>query len=95
MKVIYDVHIPLRLVTYFNKQGVHAEHVNDLPDKYFTTDKVISEYADKYDLVIITKDVDFRNSYYIKNSPKRLIRICLGNLSTTEMITIMDTHIFF
>lgn len=47
MKVICDVHIPLRLVTYFNKQGVHAEHVNNLPDKYYTTDKVIAEYADK------------------------------------------------
>ncbi|WP_158267428.1 DUF5615 family PIN-like protein [Adhaeribacter arboris] len=54
MKVSYAVHIPLRLVSFLNKQGISAEHVNHLPDSFYTTDKVIADYADKNQLVVIT-----------------------------------------
>ncbi|MDX5347204.1 MAG: DUF5615 family PIN-like protein, partial [Hymenobacteraceae bacterium] len=74
-------------------KGVEAIHVNNILDSYFTTDKAIAEYANQNQLIVITKDIDFRNSYFLKKSPKRLIRICLGNIATKELISIFEKHL--
>ena len=69
MKVICDVHIPFRLVSFLKQAGIVAEHENNLPDGFYTTDKAIPDYADKNKLLVISKNIDFRNSYFIKRSP--------------------------
>ncbi|MBN1767744.1 MAG: DUF5615 family PIN-like protein, partial [Prolixibacteraceae bacterium] len=43
-------------------------------------DSDLSKYADQNDYVFITKDSDFRDSYFVKQSPKKLIKINLGNI---------------
>lgn len=95
MKVIRDVHIPLKLVNFLAKNGVIAEHVNNLPDGFYSTDSAITNYADKNGLVVITKDIDFRNSYFIQKSPQKLIRVCLGNITTAELIGIFEKQLDF
>jgi len=35
---------------------------------------------------VITKDYDFRNSFFVNGSPKKLIKVNLGNISTTDLI---------
>jgi predicted nuclease of predicted toxin-antitoxin system len=42
--------------------------------------------VDSNDLILLTKDYDFQNSFFIKGSPKKLIKINLGNTSTSELI---------
>lgn len=95
MKVICDVHIPLKLVNFLKQKGIFAEHVNNLPDGFYSTDSAIANYADKNSLVVITKDIDFRNSYFIQKSPQKIIRICLGNITTTELIAIFEKRLNF
>ena len=93
MKYLCDVHIPYRLVNYLKSQGREAIHVNSILDKWHTKDSAITKFADKNDYVIISKDVDFRNSLFIKGSPKKLIRIGLGNISTDRLIDIFTTNL--
>ncbi len=40
--------------------------------------------------MVITKDSDFKNSHFIKHSPKKLIKINLGNISTNNLINILE-----
>jgi predicted nuclease of predicted toxin-antitoxin system len=54
---------------------------------------MISKFADENDLILITKDSDFRNSFYIKKSPKKLIKINLGNISNELLIQIMTDNL--
>ena len=61
-------------------------------DKWFTKDKAISEFADKFDYIIISKDLDFRNSFILQNKPKKLIRIILGNISNSEMLILFEEY---
>lgn len=73
MKVLCDVHIAYRLVRFLQDQGVEAVHVNRILSQSETPDEDISDYADKHDYIVVTKDSDFRDSYFLRNTPKKLI----------------------
>ncbi len=93
MKFLCDVHISLKLVNHLKSLGLEAVHVNEILDKWNTTDNKICEFADKNDFIVITKDSDFRHSFYIKKSPKKLIKINLGNISNIELIQIISENL--
>ena len=95
MKVLCDVHISFKLISFFRRKNIEAIHVNTILDSFFSSDKAIATYADQNKLIVITKDIDFRNSYFIRKSPQRLIRICLGNINTTDLITIFEQQLNF
>ena len=95
MKVLCDVHIALKVVRFFQSKNVNALHVNDLPDSYYSSDKDICKFADKSDYVVVTKDSDFLDTYLVHRTPKSLIKINLGNISTPELIAIFERHLDF
>jgi len=88
MKILCDVHISLKVVKFFQSQGIETEHVNQILDKWFTKDNDICTYADKNNFTVISKDKDFKDSHFIRQTPKKLIKINLGNISTNSLITI-------
>lgn len=86
MKVLCDVHLPYRLVKWFQQQNIEAQHVNQLPQRWYTTDQTICQYADENDYIVITKDHDFRHSHLLQQTPRKLIRITLGNINNTHCV---------
>lgn len=86
MRFLCDVHISYKVKNFLLRQGHEATHVNELPEKSETNDVLICRYADKANCVLITKDADFVDFYYIKQSPKRVLKINLGNVATSELI---------
>jgi predicted nuclease of predicted toxin-antitoxin system len=50
-------------------------------------------YADKNDLIVLTKDADFRNSFLIGGTPNKLVKINLGNISTNALIEVISENI--
>lgn len=93
MKFICDVHISFKLVRTLNSLGFKTLHVNDLLNKWYTKDKEISAYADLHDLILITKDHDFKNSFFVKQTPRKLIKISLGNISNHNLIEIISDNL--
>lgn len=93
MKFLCDVHIPYKLKNHLKLLGFEVFHVNEILDKWVTSDSKICFFADQNDLIVITKDADFRNSYYITKSPKKLIKINLGNVSNNELVEIFSTNL--
>lgn len=93
MKFLCDVHISHKVVNHLILLGFECIHVNDILDKWYTTDKAICAYADKNDFVIISKDADFRDSFLINNTPKKLIKINLGNISNAVLMQIFENNI--
>lgn len=93
MKFLCDVHISFKLVSHLNNLGCEAIHVNEILDKWATKDSDLSKYADANDLIVITKDADFRNSFFISKTPKKLVKINLGNIPNLELITIFTVNI--
>ncbi len=93
MRFLCDVHISYKIVNYLKANGHETLHVNTILKKWFTKDKEISDYADNNDFILITKDSDFRHSFFIKKSPKKLIKINLGNISNIDLIQILKALI--
>ena len=97
MKVLCDVHISLKVVSFFKSKSIEAVHVNvnTILNSFYSSDKAIAAYADEHDYILITKDVDFRNSYFIQKSPKKLLRICLGNINNNELLKLLQEQLSF
>ncbi len=93
MEFLCDVHISYKTVKHLNLLGFNTIHVNEVLNKWFSSDIEICEYADRKNLVVITKDSDFRNSFYINKTPKKLIKINLGNCSNIELNQILSENI--
>lgn len=89
MKFLCDVHISFKLVNALNQLGYECVHVNNILDKWFTKDAAITKFADENDYIIITKDADFRNSFFINRTPKKLLKVNLGNITNRDLIKIV------
>ena len=93
MKFLCDVHISFRIVRHLESLGYDSLHVNDILNKQNTKDNEICRYADKNDLILLTKDSDFRNSFLIQGTPSKLVKINLGNVSTNALIKAISENI--
>ncbi|MFW5759140.1 MAG: DUF5615 family PIN-like protein [Bacteroidota bacterium] len=93
MKFLCDVHLPFALVNKLKSFGFTAMHVNELPCKWNSKDSEICIFSDTNDYVVVTKDSDFRDSFFLKQSPRKLIKVNLGNISNTDLLLIFETHI--
>lgn len=93
MRVLCDVHIAFKIKRFFEGQGIEAFHVNQLPNSWHTSDRDISDYADANNLIVVSKDVDFQSSHLLKQTPKQLLRIALGNLSTSRTIQLLENYL--
>ncbi len=94
MKAICDVHLSLRLTKFLVAHGVEALHANSLPQRSNSTDAEISAYADLHGCVVFTKDEDFRTSYLLRRTPRKLVHIRTGNgLRDKELLELIDRHL--
>ncbi len=74
MRFLYDVHISYKLTKHLIDLGFEAIHVNEILNKSETKDSDLCKFADQNDYIIVSKDSDFRDSYFVKQSPKKLIK---------------------
>lgn len=90
MKILCDVHIAIKVAKFLQSKGIETEHVNQILDKWHTKDNDISLYADRNNFAVLTKDKDFKDSHFINHTPKKLIKVNLGNISTNNLIALID-----
>jgi len=93
MKFLCDVHISYKIVNYLITLSFETIHVNAILKKWNTSDNDICKYADSHDHIVISKDSDFRDSYFVRKTPKKLIKINLGNISNQKLIIILEQNI--
>lgn len=93
MQFLCDVHITYKLAKKLKELGHQATHINLHLDKWHTKDNKIAEFANAHNYIPISKDKDFRDSHFLKQLPKKLIKISLGNISNNALITIFQEHI--
>lgn len=96
MNFLIDVHLPISLSKFLDRQeGCTSTHVNQILQKWHTTDADICKYADDHDMVVVTKDQDFKDSHFIIKTPKKVIRITLGNISNKELLFLFEKYLPF
>ena len=95
MKFVVDAHLPRRLCHILAHYGYLATHTLDLPAKNRTNDHDIMQYADDNDAIVITKDADFVDAFYLQHTPKKLWLISTGNISNNELEQLIRVNITY
>jgi predicted nuclease of predicted toxin-antitoxin system len=93
MKFIVDAQLPREIARILKNRGFDAIHTDDLPDKEKTTDNNIREISVNENRVVISKDSDFIDSYFVKRIPPRLIIITTGNIKNKELFSLFSNNI--
>lgn len=88
---LVDVHLPISLSKFLDKHPhCNSTHVNQILQKWNTTDAEICKYADPGSMIVITKDSDFKDTHFIKQTPKKVIKVTLGNISNNDLLKVFE-----
>jgi len=93
MKFIIDAQLPYALSMHLKQKGFDVIHTDDLPNKELTTDNEIREISVKEDRIVVTKDSDFLDSYYIKGIPPKLLLVSTGNIKNKVLFNLLESNI--
>lgn len=85
MKFLIDAQLPKRLAELLRGLGYDVKHTLDLPRKNLTSDEYINELSVEEQRIVVTKDSDFVNSFWLEQKPFKLLLISTGNISNNEL----------
>lgn len=85
LRFLLDEHMPKPLARYIAEQGYEAA-MSTRALGFSATDTAIAAWADANGYVLITKDLDFKHSHYRTGSPRRVVRLMIGNCSAAETV---------
>jgi predicted nuclease of predicted toxin-antitoxin system len=92
MNALIDAQLPELLVEILAGLNIHAIHVNGLPKGDESSDIEITEYADKENLIVFTKDQDFFHSHLLMGKPKKLLLITSGNIKNRQLFDLFRAN---
>lgn len=92
MKWLVDAQLPLRFADWMRDQGEDVVHSIELPMANRTTDQEICRIADRENRIVVTKDRDFFDSFWVSGSPKQLLYVRLGNISNSALLSLASTE---
>lgn len=93
MRFLVDAQLPRTLRDLLNEKGHHAIHTLDLALKNATPDGIICQISESENRVVISKDVDFLQSYIIKGVPEKLILVKTGNIRNAILLKLFAEHL--
>lgn len=93
MKFLVDEQLPALLAEWLCSKGHEAIHVSALLTNARIPDGYICERSMAEMRVVITKDVDFLNTYLIKQQPYKLVHITTGNLKNRQLLDLFRSHL--
>ena len=93
MKFLVDAQLPRLIVVVLKQHGYDALHTLDLPQGNRTSDAHICQIADAENRIVISKDADFIQTYFLKGIPEKLLIISVGNISNRELANLLIPNI--
>ncbi|MSU48847.1 MAG: hypothetical protein EXS37_07140 [Opitutus sp.] len=92
MKFVVDAQLPERLVQWLRSRGHDAIHTKKLLAGNRTPDSYIATLADREGRVVITKDFDFPEAFFLRGTPSKLLLISTGNITNPELEALFSRH---
>jgi predicted nuclease of predicted toxin-antitoxin system len=93
VRFLVDAQLPARLATLLNKRGQDAIHTSSLPAGNRSTDLQVCTIADAQGRIVVTKDVDFRNSHLLSRSSRRLLIVTTGNITNDVLLELVSASL--
>ena len=80
------------LATYLCWKGADAIHTTHFPEGHLLQDADIAQIALQEQRIIVTKDSDFPDVFFLKGAPPRLVYLRLGNIRNRELTAFLETR---
>lgn len=90
MKFLIDAQLPKSLSDLLNTKGHDSIHTLELPKANLTPDTEIISISVAEHRIVISKDVDFLESFLLANNPKKLVLVKTGNIKNAELLTLFE-----
>jgi predicted nuclease of predicted toxin-antitoxin system len=78
------------LATYLHWKGFDAIHTTHFPDGHLLQDADIRKIAIEENRIIVTKDSDFPDAFFLKGSPPCILYLRLGNTRNRELTAFLE-----
>ena len=93
MKFIIDAHLPRRLAHLLQQAGYDAIHTLDLSLGNRTPDTFINQLSAQERRVVVTKDSDFVDSFWLRQAPWKLLLVSTGNIRNVDLLAIFHANL--
>ena len=93
MKFLVDAQLPRTLAELLQASGHDACHTLDLTEKNRTSDEVLCQLALSEDRVLVTKDHDFVDSFFLRRLPPKLLLVTTGNIPNKDLLELFRAHL--
>jgi predicted nuclease of predicted toxin-antitoxin system len=93
MKFLVDAQLPRRVARFLQIAGYDTLHTRDLPRQNATSDQEINALSVEQKRIVITKDIDFLNSFLTRQEPYKLLLITTGNISNAQLEVLFQENL--
>ena len=93
MKFLVDAQLPRRLAGLLQSSGHDASHTLDLPEKNHTSDEILCRHASSEQRVLVTKDGDFVDSFFLRGQPPKLLFVTTGNIPNKDLLALFRANL--
>lgn len=91
MRLLFDQNLSRHLVPSLAVEFHDSVHVTDI-GLDTASDREIWDYAGEHDLVIVSKDSDFRQLAFLFGPPPKVVWLRMGNASTADIRSVLIAH---
>ncbi len=93
MKFLIDEQLPISLVKWLVVQGFDVIHATSLGKNLKISDKAVCKDSMLNQRIVISKDIDFLNSFLIKKEPWKLLYLTTGNIANRELVALFQSNL--
>lgn len=93
MKFFVDAQLPRRLAKFLREAGFEVAHTLDLVQGNRTSDTDINKLSLLEQRIVVTKDVDFVDSFWLRQEPWKLLLVSTGNIHNTELLALFQANL--
>ena len=92
MKFIVDTQLPFKLSMFFKRKGYDSIHTTDTIKGHLLQDPDIISISIVSHRTVVTKDSDFKNNYYAKGAPPKVLYLTFGNISNKDLLAYFEDY---
>jgi len=92
VRLLFDQNLSRRLVGMLRDTFPDSVHVVDV-ELDTATDREIWEFAGAHQLIVVSKDSDFRQLAFLYGPPPKVVWLRVGSQSTAQIATVLLHHV--
>jgi predicted nuclease of predicted toxin-antitoxin system len=93
MKFIVYTQLPPKLSQFLEYKGLDSIHTTQFDNGHLLSDEEIVTIAIEQDRIIISKDADFSDYFYLKGAPPKILLLHFGNISNNDLISYFKKYL--